>query len=268
MTERKIDKKYIYEILESDTHHDHLSRLFNFFIMILIVINVFVVMLETIESIPNYWKYLFNIFEVFSVLVFSFEYVLRIWSCTINPKYSRPILGRIKFIFSPLALVDLIAIFPFYLPKFIKIDLIYIKALRLFRIFRLFKMSRYSKSLNVLGQVIKSRKEELFISVFMVLILLVVSSSLMYFVEHNVQKESFSSIPATMWWGVSALTTVGYGDVYPITIVGKIIGSIIAILGIGIFALPAGILATGLMEAMQERRKKNKKICPHCQKKI
>jgi len=129
----------------------------------------------------------------------------------------------------------------------------FIRAIRLLRLFRIFKIGRYSKSLNVLKDVIRNKKEELVLIIFVVLIMLVIFSSLMYFVERDVQPEAFASIPHAMWWAIITLTTVGYGDVYPITVLGKILGAMIAFLGIGMFALPAGILGSGLIEAIQKR---------------
>jgi voltage-gated potassium channel len=159
------------------------------------------------------------------------------------------------------------AILPFYLPMIITLDLRFIRAVRLFRLVRIFKMGRYSESLRLLENVFKEKKEALLITIFMVFILLVIASSLMYFVENEAQPEVFSSILKAMWWGVATLTTVGYGDIYPVTLIGKILGGAIAILGIGMFALPAGILGSGFVEQIQRTRSKSR-VCPHCGKDI
>lgn len=201
------------------------------------------------------------------MVIFTIEYILRIWSCTVNASFKNLILGRIRFALTPLMIVDLLAILPFYLPMIISLDLRFLRVLRLIRIFRMFKLTRYSESLKMFGRVLKAKKEELLITGFMILILLIVSSSLMYFVESEVQPQTFSSIPNAMWWGVATLTTVGYGDVYPITPAGKFLGAIIALLGIGMFALPAGLLASGFVEEIQKKRSKPI-ICPHCGKNI
>lgn len=116
-------------------------------------------------------------------------------------------------------------------------------------------MSRYSRSMLTLKNVLKEKKEELFLVVFVVIILLIIFSSLMYFVEKDAQPDAFSSIPAAMWWGIITLTTVGYGDIFPITVLGKMLGALIAFLGIGLFALPAGILGSGLVETIQKNKK-------------
>jgi voltage-gated potassium channel len=241
---------------------DWASRVFDITIMSLIFANVFAVILETIPQLSNCYGEFFNTFELVSVIIFSIEYILRLWTCTAEEKYKRPILGRIRFIKSPMALVDFVAILPFYLPMVI--DLRFLRALRLFRLFRLFKMARYSQSLQTFGNVFKAKKEELVITICVGAILLVFASSVMYYAEHNAQPEAFSSIPSSMWWGIATLTTVGYGDVFPVTNLGKFFGAIIAFLGIGMFALPTGILASGFAEELEKMHKKGNRICPHC----
>jgi voltage-gated potassium channel len=163
-------------------------------------------------------------------------------------------------------IIDLIAILPFYLPLLLPFDLRVIRAFRLFRLLRVLKLSRYSESMRVLGNVILSKKEELFICIFTGLVLLIVSSSVMYFIESEAQPEKFSNIPEAMWWGVATLTTVGYGDIYPVTPLGRIIGAMVSILGIGMFALPAGILASGFAEEIRRTHERDERdiVCPHC----
>ena len=142
----------------------------------------------------------------------------------------------------------------------IPLDLRFIRAVRLFRLFRLFKIGRYSKAVVILKKLLKDKKEELVLVIFIAFILLIIFSSLMYFIEKEAQPEAFSSIPAAMWWGITTLTTVGYGDIYPITTLGKIVGALIAFLGIGLFALPAGILGSGLVEATRKKEKGDEKL--------
>jgi voltage-gated potassium channel len=164
-----------------------------------------------------------------------------------------------------MAIVDLLAILPAFLPLIFPLDLRIIRFLRLFRLFRLFKMSRYVDSLNSLDDVVRSKKEELTVTVVMIAMLLLFSSSLMYVVETEAQPDKFPDIPSAMWWGVATLTTVGYGDVFPVTPLGKVLGGFIAFLGIGMFALPTGILASGFAEEIRKRHEKDKACaCPHC----
>ena len=260
-------KKRIHEILEVTAAGDAASRIFDIFIVTLIFLNVLAVILETIDKLSIQFSQFFRIFEVFSVIIFTLEYILRVWSCTKDPKFKSSLSGRIRFILTPLLLVDLFAILPFYLPMFIPFDLRFIRAIRLIRLFRLFKLGRYSAAIKLFGRVLKAKKEELFIAAFALFILLTISSSLLYYVEHKAQPEVFSSIPAAMWWGVATLTTVGYGDIYPVTALGKFLGAIISLLGIGLFAMPAGILSAGFIEEIR-KAKETAKTCPHCGEKL
>lgn len=249
------------------THSDgSASRAFDIGMLILVFFNILAVVLETEEDLYSQYKTYFHYFEIFSVGVFTIEYILRLWTCTEHIKYKSPILGRLQYALLPSMLIDLLSFLPFYLPLG-GMDLRFIRAVRLFRLFRLFKMGRYSQSLNKLTNVIKSKKEELVITLFSSIVLLIVASSLMYFIERESQPELFGSIPKAMWWGAVTLTTVGYGDVYPMTLLGRIIGAFIAVLGIGLFALPAGIIASGFATELQ-KQKPEQNICPHCGKDI
>ncbi len=265
-------KKRCYEILEKGSHHDVLSRRVDLFIISLILINIVAVILESVQWLRLEYHYTFLIFEWISIIVFSLEYLLRIWSITEKPEYARPIVGRIKYFFSFYSIIDLAAVVPAFVPFLIKADLRIVRGIRLLRLFRLIKLSRYNRAFGHIKRVMKSAKEELIISLFAVLTLLVVASSIMFFIENEVQPEAFSSIPATMWWAVATLTTVGYGDVYPITALGKCMAGVIAILGVGIFALPAGILANGfgnpINSEQDSENEENDCICEHCGKKI
>lgn len=268
MKTHRLSLKYrIYKILEFAEPKDWLSKAFDIFILTLIFLNLVAVALETVDSLFQEYGFWFKAFEIFSVSVFTIEYVLRIWSCTIKPHYRHPVWGRLRYIVTPLALVDLLAIIPFYLPL-LSPQLRVGRALRLFRLFRVLKLNRYTDSLKILGRVFRLKQEELLLSLFVLSVLLALASSLIYFAEHSAQPEAFSSIPKAMWWGTITLTTVGYGDVYPVTLVGRILGAILAVLGIGLFALPAGILASGFSEELQARKAKKQRhanrSCPHC----
>lgn len=261
-------KSRTWEILENTNPQDKVIKKYDFFLMSLILLNVIAVILGSVKWIETEFKTELFLFEIFSVAIFTIEYLLRIWSCVIEEKYSGSILGRLKYSLTPLALIDLLAILPFYL-TFTVFDLRIIRIFRLFRIFRIAKAARYVSSLKLLARVFKSKKEELIITSIVMFILLIVASSLMYFFENSVQPDKFSDIPSTMWWAVATLTTVGYGDVYPITAEGKVIASIVAILGIGLFALPTGILGAGFVEEFQKKKhNEGKKYCPHCGKEI
>ncbi|MDG1106422.1 MAG: ion transporter [Cyclobacteriaceae bacterium] len=246
-------RKGLFEILEKDDGDNRLSRRFDLFIMIMIFLNMIAVIMETVASVYTNYEDFFEWFEIISVVVFTLEYIGRIWTCTLIEGYRHPIKGRIQFILSPIGLIDLLAILPFYLPFIMSIDGRILRLLRLFRLVRIFKMGRYSTAFQMIANVLNRRKEELLVTLTIVLLVLVLASSLMYYVEHEVQPEAFSSIPATMWWGVATLTTVGYGDVYPITSIGRVLGAFIAIMGVGIFALPAGIIASGFEAEIRKK---------------
>ncbi len=239
------------------------SRVCDLSLLSLIVLNVFAVIVESSTGLPVKLVSFLNIFEKVSVIIFTVEYLLRVWACTFKPGFNRPVLGRLKFVFSFLLMVDLVAILPFYLPMLISVDLRLLRALRLLRMARLVKIERYSASLRLIGRVLKKERADIFTTIFVSMVLLLVTSSLVYMCEQNAQPEVFSSIPASMYWGIMTLTTVGYGDVYPVTMLGKVFASITAFLGIGMFALPTAILGAAFVREMSVK-KNGKRKCPHC----
>ena len=258
MNESQSLKQRVYDILEGPTTESTLSRWVQTGIFSLIVLNIAALVLETVESIYQAAPAAFLAFETVSLYIFSLEYGLRVWSCTASPHYRAPFWGRLRYIRTPLALIDLLAILPFFLS--FTFDL---RSLRMVRLLRLAKLGRYSVALQTIGHVLLAKQEELVTLMGLLFLLLLGASSCMYFAEHHAQPDQFSSIPATMWWGIATLTTVGYGDIYPVTELGKAIASVIAILGIGIFALPAGILGAAFLEEFQSH-KSEPKLCPHC----
>jgi voltage-gated potassium channel len=227
------------------------NQRFDSFMLTLIFLNIVAFTVETVKSLYNQYTLLFETFEIFSIVVFTIEYILRVWCIVEANPYNNVWRDRRKYICSPTAIIDLIAFLPFYLPLLYQ-DFRFIRAFRLFRLFRLFKLWRYSASLRLLLKVIWNKKEDLQVIFFTLFLLLIVSSSLMYMIEYQAQPNSFGSIPDTMWWAVAALTTVGYGDVYPVTALGKILASFISLIGIGLFAIPAGIISAGFMQEMEK----------------
>jgi voltage-gated potassium channel len=256
----------IWEIVEVAKPGDKASRVFDVAILALIFLNVVAVIIGSVQAVEDSAGAFLNAFETFSVVIFSAEYIARLWSCTVGHKANGPLWGRVRFALRPMSIVDLLAILPFYLP-FVGVDLRTLRVLRLLRILRIVKAGRYYSSLQLIRHVVKAKKEELVLSSALMGILLIISSSVLYFCENAVQPEVFSSIPATMWWAVATLTTVGYGDMYPLTIMGRFFASIIAMLGIGMFALPTGILGAGFVEEIQ-KSKQSPQRCPHCGKDI
>lgn len=243
---------------------DPVSRGVNGFLFGLILVNILAVILETVQPLRAKYADVFKCLEIVSVCIFTAEYGLRLWTADLKAGYSAPFWGRVRYIFSPLALFDLFAFLPFYLPWFIPLDLRFLRALRLLRMVRLLKIVRYAKSLRLMAEVLRKKKEELLLTFSFLLVFLLFTSTLMYYIERGVQPDKFASIPEAMWWGVVTLTTVGYGDVYPLTPLGKILAAVIAVLGIGLFALPAGVIAAGLIESVQKNNAGGK--CPHCGK--
>lgn len=260
-------RKRVYNTLEfSAVGRRGMSLYINIALVSIIFINSVAIILHTVPEIRHYGLYesIFTDFEIFSVIIFTIEYFLRIWSCVENPRYKNSWRGRLRYIFSFWAIVDFLGIFPFYF-TLLTSDFGIIRILRVFRLFRLFRVTRYSRALKMIRNVLLETKEELLICFSFIIFTLLISSSVMYYLEHNVQPERFKSIPATLWWGVITMTTTGYGDMYPMTAAGKFFGGIVLILGIALFALPTGIIASGFME--QIRRDKGRKYiqCPHCE---
>ncbi len=260
-----MNKQKIYRLVEKGSHGSRINIVFDITIMILILLNVFALILDSIPSVENSIGHFLKIFEVISVIIFSVEYLLRIYVSDLTHPSSSRLKSILKFIFSPFGIVDLLAITPFYLPFLIKIDLRFLRILRLMRFFRILKINRYNSSINQIWSVIKEKKTELAITGFVSFLILFIASFLMYYVEGEVQPDKFSNILDSFWWAIATLTTVGYGDVYPITGTGKFISGIIAVLGIGLIALPTGIISAGFMERIGKN--KNHK-CPHCGKDI
>ena len=261
-------RKSIYRILETSAGKRRgMSLLFNLVLISIITLNAIAIILHTVPEYNRRFSHLFRDFEIFSVVFFSIEYVLRVWVCVENEKYHHALWGRLRYMVSTAALVDFLAIFPFYFSLFAT-DLAIVRILRLFRIFRLFRISRYSHAFRLIQNVVAEKKEELVLSTLLVIFMLIIVSSIMYYVEHAAQPNKFSSIPATMWWGVTAMTTVGYGDIHPITPLGKFLGGIAAIVGIGLFALPTGILVSGFNEHIRLHKGHIRQRCPYCGREI
>lgn len=243
-----------------------IGRITDIAIMVLILLSVIAIILETVDSIAAQFSSVFFYFERFAIAIFTIEYIGRIWSITTSEKYQHPVTGRFRYALTPYLLIDLLAILPFYLGGVV--DLRFLRVLRLFRIFRVLKVARYSDALTTMGIVLRKKKPDLVISIVVTAMLLVLASSMMYYVEGSAQPETYSSIPATFWWGVVTLTTVGYGDVFPVTPWGQLLAAVSAFLGVGLFALPASILASGFIDEATEDDESQYQYCPHCGEKL
>ncbi len=258
-------RRRLYLILEPSEKGGILERIFEILLVVIIMLNIFAIIMDSVDEYDLRYKEFFHDFEIFSVIFFTLEYVLRIYSIVENPRYRHPIKGRLAFAGTPLAIIDILAFIPFYL-TFLPFDLRFLRIFRLMGLFRMFKVARYMHALTIFRRVVYDRREQLVLSIILILFMLVIISTIMFYVEHAAQPDVFSSIPATMWWGIATLTTVGYGDMVPITALGKMLGGMFAVIGFGLLALPAGILSSGFFEFMHNQKKTIK--CPHCGKDV
>ncbi|AZQ43377.1 ion transporter [Nonlabens ponticola] len=245
-------------------HHFLNTRIFSQFIYWLIVSNVISIILESYASLRGEYGDLFFGFEVFSVVVFTIEYVVRIYVAPIDYPSVNNLQARIRFLKSGYGIIDLLAILPFYLPFVLILDLRILRILRLIRLLRIFKIGRHSKALRTILEVLKETRSELSITFFVAFVMLLLSSTLMYYFENEVQPENFASIGHAFWWAIATLTTVGYGDVYPVTPIGKILAGVTALIGIGFLALPTGIISSAFVEKIKSDKENVQCTCPEC----
>ena len=250
----KAIKKRTFEIISKAENGDLASAIFDWSIMALIALSILSIILESFAGIYAKWKPVFSAFETITVIVFTIEYILRIWTADLlYPEAKHP---RLKYIFSLMALIDLLAILPFYLP-FISADLRFLRMMRLFRLFRLlrvFKLGRYFEALQIIMKVIRTSGPQLIMSVALCLFVMLFSAIIMYTVENPVQPEQFPNVISSLWWAICTLTTVGYGDVYPVTHIGRLFASIISLVGIGIISIPTGIIAAGFSQVISKKQ--------------
>lgn len=246
-------RQRVHQVLDIPQADDPVSQIVGYTLVVLIILNVLAVILDSVQAIHDAVGGLFLWFEVLSVVIFTVEYGLRIWSGVESAErsYHHPIFGRFRYAMRPLILIDLIVILPFYFSFLFGIDL---RILRVVRLLRVFKLTRYSGAWSMFAAVIYGQRRPLIMAGYLLAITLVMAASLMYLAENEAQPVAFANIPAAMWWGLVTLTTVGYGDVTPVTSIGKVLGAAVTILGIGMYALPAGILASGFMQELNRRQ--------------
>ncbi len=257
MAQRSVRRRTA-ELLEAGRPGDRWSSFVDAVLVTMIVANVIAAILASIPALEFGWRAALWRFEVFSVAIFTLEYFARLWSCVDDAAYAglSPLRARLRWAVSPLGLIDLLAIAPFYVFLFLPVNAHSALLLRVFRglrLLRIFKLTRYSPALHVLRSVLVQEARTLALVAFLLLVILVFSSWGMYLIERQAQPEAFGSIPRAMWWAVISLTTVGYGDVVPATGLGKLLAGIVSLVGIGMAALPAGILASGFASEMRRR---------------
>ena len=248
---KKTLRKRIWEILEKGNSNDKVSFYSDIFLITLIIFNIIAVLLETVDSIYSKYALEFIIFERFSTVVFLIEYILRIWVCVEDKIKNNKLITRLKYASTWPAIIDLLAVLSGLLPMIFEVDL---RILRALRMLRLLKFSRYFKVMNLLLGVLKEEKQSFLAAMFLLSIAMLIASTGIYIFEKDAQPDKFGSIPEAMWWAIATLTTIGYGDVTPVTGMGKFFGAIIAIIGIGVVALPSGILASGFTDQLKRRQ--------------
>lgn len=268
-------KRYVFEVIQPAEDGNLASRIFDLVIISLIILSVVSVFVSTFR-IPRALADILIILEQFSMLVFTVEYLLRLWTADLLYPGCGLVKCRLKYMSSGMAIIDLLAILPFYLPMFLPMNLVGIRAFRLVRLLRLLKMNRYCDAMKSIQEVFRKKLHEIIASTVFVFILLLIASLMIYYAEHDAQPEQFPNAFSGLWWAVATLTTVGYGDIYPVTIMGRIFGAIMAIMGIGMVAIPTGILSSGFVEILEKKKQDEAEeekpekptYCPHCGKKL
>jgi voltage-gated potassium channel len=253
----------IFNLIRDDDENNLASNIFDGIIIFLIIINVIIIFLDTFKNIPNNITIIFSYIEAISVIIFSLEYIARVWTAIYIYPNKNHIVAIIKYIFTFEALIDILAIIPFYLPFLFPVqNLIFLRVIRLLRFFRILKLNHYTDAFSIIKNVFKRKIYQLICSLCIIIMLIILSSVLMYYMENDIQPEIFENAFSGLWWAISTVTTVGYGDIYPITGIGKILGAFIAILGVGLIAVPTSILSAGFIEQVSEKnaRKRRKKI--------
>ena len=245
MTEKISLQKRAYKHLFSEGKEDEKQSPVTYILLALILFSIVMFAIETEPYLMERYEITINMINLIIAIIFAFEYTIRIWSCVEDPEYNKP-WGRLKFILTPMAIIDLIA----FLPALILLGTsssYWLRILRVFRLLRIIKLGRYAAPFRICMAVLRKSWREVVVSVGAAFFFIFISAVLLYFAEGEVQPEKFGSVPRTLWWSVATLTTVGYGDVYPITSLGKLFAGMIALLGVSVVALPTGILASRFM---------------------
>ena len=257
MTDKSKDlKKRIFDIIQIGNVGDIPSRLFDIGITIVILASLTAAICSTYDEL-NAYSPIIDAVELITVVIFTIEYILRLWTADILYPSKSPGKAVLAFIFSGTGIVDLLTFFPYYLPVFLPAGAVAFRVFRVFRIFRLFKINSRYDAFNVIIDVIMRKRKQIFSSVVMVLILMIASSLCMYSMEHEVQPEVFKNAFSGIWWSASTLLTIGYGDIYPITVGGRIMAIVISFLGVGMVAIPTGIISAGFVESYTRLHRSN-----------
>ena len=240
-------RRRVYEIMEVGHGEDIASKVLDTFLVVLIVANIAVFCAETVPSLEAKWGWEFHVFEMFCLVVFTVEYLLRLWIAVEVPFLARltPLSARAHFAARAPQIIDLLAILPFYLGHIFGVDL---RVLRIFRLLRFLKLSRYSPAMHTLIRVISNERRALLGAGLLLIAAVLFASTGIYFLEHQAQPDKFGSVPESAWWAIATLTTVGYGDVTPHTVAGRVFGGIVMVTGLCVLALPVAIISTGFAQ--------------------
>ncbi len=245
-------KPRVYTILEKSPGKDRLALLVQVTLAIVILLNTILVVIYTVPWIALKYWFPINVTITFCLLVFTAEYILRLWSCTNAPTFRVRTAERLRYATGFFMIIDLISIIPLFFPLFFPKDFALLRTFRLLSIFKLGRYARHSESLALLKRVIIKKREIFTLMVFFLVFVILFSSTIMYLVENSAQPDKFSSIPAAMWWSVMTVTTVGYGDIIPVTPLGQTLASVMTLVGVLLLALPSAILAAGFIEERQK----------------
>lgn len=257
-------KSGIFKVIDDHKSRKPLNRLFHSILFALILISSLLLIIESVKPFYQQYKPVFFAMEMFTMVFFTMEYLLRVYTCTELSAFKHPLNGRLRYIFTPLMIIDILSIIPFYLILFSShYSGFYLFSV--FRVLRLLKAIRYVNAFKVIGQVFYIKREQLLVSFIFILFVFVFASSIIYLAERDAQPEKFKDIPAAMWYTIVTITTVGYGDIYPITSIGKITGGLISAMGLILFAIPTSILTSGFLKVNDSSAAKR---CPHCGKEI
>ncbi len=263
-------KKYkaiLYDALEGRKYTNVLSKKINLYLIVLIIISILISAISTVQELHANYRFVFLILDFFILTLFIAEYLTRLYVINVSSKYKGVILGRLKYALTPMAILDLLVILVSFF-SMSQSGIFIARILRLLKIVRLFHAFSKTTTFTILKKVIDNEKHVLSLIAMFCVLLVVGSSSIVYMLEHSVQPEVFSSIPKAMWWSVITFTTVGYGDMYPITALGRALTSFIAFIGLASFSIPTTILTAGFITEARKLKEEKEQKCPHCGKNI
>ena len=251
---RQTLRQIIYSVLEEGQTETGASRIVEIALIVIIMTNVVAVVLETVPSIYNPNKALFGAFETFTVYTFAIEYLLRVWASVEDPRIgvANPVTGRLSFALRPMSVIDLLSFSPYFITM-VTGGVLDLRALRILRLLRLLKIARYSQAMPAMLGVLYAERRALLGSFILLLCTVCISAEIMHLVEGPGQPKFFGDLPSSMYWAITTLSTVGYGDEVPQTYLGKLVAGITMVVGLVLFAMPIGIISVGFVNGLHRR---------------